>query len=199
MTRTTSSDRFEQGDLNRFDRFADEFGRVPNDAIGDARREILRRRLHFADHALGRGERIRARPLGDSEDQGFLAGQIAVDAIVVRAELDPPDIGNAREGAVGRRLDDDVGELLGVPEAALRFDVELKGRAIVVGRLADRAGGDLDILGAKSGDHLARGHPARRGAARVDPHPHRIVAAAEHLDVADAFDAGQPVADLAEV
>ena len=68
-------DRFEQGDLHRFHRLADELGRVPDDAIGDARREVLRRGLHLADHALGGGERIGARPLGDAEDQRFLARQ----------------------------------------------------------------------------------------------------------------------------
>ena len=78
----------------------------------------------------------------------------------------------------------------GSVKPALRFDVELEGAAAVLGRLADRAGRDLDVLRAQRGDDLARGQVERRGAAGVDPDAHRIVARAEQLDVADAVDAG---------
>jgi hypothetical protein len=65
-------------------------------------------------------------------------------------------------------------------------------RASVIGRLADGAGGDLDVLGSQRLDHFAGGQAERRRAARVDPHAHRIVASAEDLNVAD------PVAVVAE-
>ena len=69
-----------------------------------------------------------------------------------------------------------------------------KALPLVVGRLAERAGGDLDVLRAQRGDDLAGGQVERGGAAGIDPDPHRIVARAEQLHVADAVDPGQPVA-----
>ena len=49
---------------------------------------------------------------------------------------------------------------------------------------------------ADRGHHLGRGHAERGDLVRIEPQPHRIVAGAEHLDVADAVEAQQLVAHL---
>ena len=73
-----------------------------------------------------------------------------------RAELDPSDIGHAYLAAVGIAADDNVRELGRVGQSTLSLDVDLEGVAIGVRRLAQRAGGDLDVLGAKCIDDFAR-------------------------------------------
>ena len=199
ITRTTSSIASRSVSCTARHRFADEFGRVPDDPVFEARGEGLRGIRELGLHAFGGGERIGARTLGDAEDDGVGARQIGVHAIVAGAELDARNVAQASDRA-GRRVgaDDDVGELVGGLEAALSFDVELLRRARVVRRLADDAGGDLDVLAAKRADDLAGRQAERRCTAGIDPDAHRIVAGAENLHVADALDAGQPVADLGQ-
>ena len=63
-------------------------------------------------------------------------------------------------------------------------------------RLVDRAGRDLQVGRAQRGHHVVRGQAARRDLAGVEPDPHRVVARAEHVDVADAVDPRQRVLDV---
>src|SRR3546814_11981807 len=64
-------------------------------------------------------------------------------------------------------------------------------RSLAIGRRADRAAGDLDILRLERGDDFRRGQAPRSRLVGVDPHAHRIKAAAKDLDAADAFEAQQ--------
>src|SRR3546814_19048239 len=68
--------------------------------------------------------------------------------------------------------------------------------ALAIGRRADRAAGDLDILPLERGDDFARGQIAGRRLVGIDPHAHRIEAAAADLDPADAL---EPEPALAQV
>ena len=63
------------------------------------------------------------------------------------------------------------------------------------GRLADLAGGDLHVLLADRVDDVLRRQAAGLELLRVEPDPHAVVAGAEDVDVADAVDAAQLVAD----
>ena len=128
-------------------------------------------------------------PSGDGDP--FI--EIAVAAVIRGAELHPPDIVNAHHAAVGAGFDDDVAEGLGVGEAALGLDVELKGAGDRNRRLVDHASGDLHVLAAKRRDHVASGQIADGELLGVEPDAHRVVARAEDGDVADAVDARQHV------
>ena len=188
-------DRLDQGRLHRLHRGGDIFGRIVGDRIYDAGREVLGRGLDLVQHQFGRVERVRAGLLDDCEGDAALAAERALDAVILAAELDPRHVPHPGERAGGIALDHHIGELGGVGQPALHLDRKLEGRiAVAVGRLPHRASGDLDVLGAQRLDDLAGGEVARRRLVRIDPDPHRIIAAAEHEDAADAFQAQQAVA-----
>ena len=63
-------------------------------------------------------------------------------------------------------------------------------------RLVENAGRDLDVLRLQRIGDVGRGQPERLQAVRVEPDPHRIIAAAEHGDRANAVDAGERIGDF---
>ena len=65
-------------------------------------------------------------------------------------------------------------------------------------RLPDDARGDLDVLLAKRLDDVAGGDVAGRQPRGIEPDAHAVLAQAEEVDVADAFDAPQRIAHLDE-
>ena len=75
-------------------------------------------------------------------------------------------------------------------------DRELEGLAVGHRRLAELAGGDLDVLLGDRVDHVRGGQVAERHLLRVEPDPHAVVALADIGDVADAVEPGQLVAKL---
>ena len=67
-----------------------------------------------------------------------------------------------------------------------------------IGRLADLAGGRLDVLAADRVGHVDGGHVARRQLLRVEPDADAVVALAHDADVGDAVHAQQLVLDVDE-
>ena len=77
-----------------------------------------------------------------------------------------------------------------------RAQGELEGLARRDRLLADRPGGDLDVLVLDGVDDV-RGRQAPRGQlVRVEPEAHAVIALTEHDDVADPLEAEQLVLDL---
>ena len=189
-------DRLDQCVLHRLDRGLDIFGRVVGDRIMEARREIARGGLDLGEHPLGGVQRVRAGLLDDRERDAAASAEIAANAVILAAELDPADVADAGDRARHRiGLDDDIGELGRIGEPALNLDRKLEGRAAAVERrLADGAAGDLYVLRPKRVDDLVGGEVPGGRAIGIDPHAHRIIAAAEHGDSADALKPEQPVA-----
>src|SRR3546814_21113134 len=72
-------------------------------------------------------------------DHGGLAREIGVRGIIVGAEFDARHIGDADLAAVAVGAHDDVAELRGIGEAALRLDIELEGVALRIRRQIGRA------------------------------------------------------------
>ena len=64
------------------------------------------------------------------------------------------------------------------------------------GRGADDAGRGLHVLLADGAHHVARRQVALGDLARIEPHAHRVVAAAPHQHLAHALDARQAVLDV---
>ena len=108
----------------------------------------------------------------------------------------PGDVAQPCDFAVGAALDDDVAELLFGLQAALRVDGELEIEARHARRGTDHAGRRLDVLRPDRAHDVAGRQPALGDLLRIEPDPHRIVAGAEQLHVADALDARQPVLDV---
>ena len=110
-------------------------------------------------------------------------------AVGLGAELDAADVAHPRDLAVVAGLDDDVLELLDVAEPALQLDRVLEVDAGRRRRHADLARRDLLALLLQRRDDVLGVEAARLQLVRIEPDPHRILAGAEHVDVADA---GQP-------
>ncbi len=186
----------EDGLDDLVDRLLDELGRVVDDVVVEARREPLPELLHGALD-LGRGrQRVGAGQLEDAQGRGGAVVEIGVAQIVLGAELDAGDVADARDPAVGIGLDDDVLELAHVLEPAQRLDAELEGAGVGHRQLIEAARRHLDVLALDRVDHVGRGEIELGHPLRVEPDAHRVVARAEHLDVADAVQAGQHVLDL---
>ncbi len=182
--------RFENGLDHGVDRLADELGRIVDDGVLDAGRKALRDPLHRLHDRIGGRERVRAGPLEDRERDRRAAAEIGVRRIVLRGELDRRDVLQPHHRA-GGLLHHDVGELLRIGEPPERLHRDLERARLLDRRLVEHAGGDLDVLRLQRLRHVVRRHAERLQPARIEPDAHRVVAAAEHRDRADAVDAQQ--------
>jgi hypothetical protein len=97
-----------------------------------------------------------SRALHHRDHHGGLVREIGVDAVILRAQFHARHIAHAHLMARGIGADHDIGELLGIGQAALRFHAKLESLALGIGRLAQRAGGHLHVLRAQGGNDLAR-------------------------------------------
>src|SRR5262249_46200311 len=109
---------------------------------------------------------------------------------------DAADVLDAEGAAVGGDLEDDVGELAYLGEAAAGAQGDLDFLPPPHRGLADLPGGDLVVLLADRLDHVGGGQVAGGQFFRVEPDAHAVVALAEQEDVADPRHAEQLVADL---
>ena len=126
-----------------------------------------------------------------------MPSSVQVWSYALGAELDPGHVLEPDDPAVGIGLEDHVAELLGIGEPAQRGHGVLEDLAVGHRRLADLAGGDLDVLLLRSrADDVGRGQVAERHLLGVEPDPHAVVALAEVGDVADALQPGQLVVEL---
>ena len=124
-----------------------------------------------------------------------IAVEIGIRRIVLRGELDARHVLEPDHGA-RRLLDHDVGELVGIGEAPERLHRDLECALLRHRRLIEHAARDLDVLRLQRQHDVARGQAERLQPIGIEPDAHRIVAAAEHGDRADAVDARQRVGDL---
>jgi hypothetical protein len=106
-------------------------------------------------------------------------------AVILGADNGVADILQKHQ-AVGGVLDDDVVELGGTGEPAHHAHRNLEGLLRVRGRLAELAGGNLDVLLDQRVDHVGGGEAASGQAHRVEPDAHGVLALAEDHDVAHA-------------
>jgi hypothetical protein len=134
-TSTTSSDGFEQRVHHRLDRGAHELRRVVGDAV-----------LHAFRHGLGQlvHRRAPASEISSALEPGAWKTPMPTAACCSaasaassrRRRVRAGHVAQARDGAVGAGLDDDVAELLLVLQAALRVDRQLQVDAL--GRPGER-------------------------------------------------------------
>ena len=113
---------FEQRLVDLVDRRADEFRGVERDAVGQVLRKFARQLAHPFLDLVADVERIGARRLKDRKAGRWPAVEREHLAVGLRTELDATDVADAGDRTVAAGLDDHVGELLSVVEAAV--DVE---------------------------------------------------------------------------
>ena len=80
-------------------------------------------------------------------------------------------------------------------QPASKGEVRLEG-AVGNRRARDLAARDLQVLGADRCKHVARSQAEIGDLVGIEPQPHRVVARAEDLDVADAVKPQKLIADL---
>ena len=120
----------------------------------------------------------------------------AVLRVVQRPELDPGDVAQAHQRAVGVLAHDDVAELLGRDEAALRADRVGELLAVGAGSAPTWPAGLTVFCAPDRVLDVADGEPERREHVGLHPDAHRVVGGAEVADVADAADAQERVVDV---
>ena len=121
--------------------------------------------------------------------------EIGVRRIVQAGQFGAPDILDPHH-RVGGLLDDDVAELLGIGQPAERLHRDLERARLVTGGWLRMPEATWMFCACSAWRDVVGGHAERLQAVGVEPDPHRIVAAAEHDDRADALDPGQRVLDL---
>ena len=146
--------------------------------------------------AFGGVERIGARPLEDRQRDRGIVVEIGVRRVVERGELDVGDVLAAAPPRSGVCLTTILPNSAGIGEPAERLHRDLKRARMRHRRLIEHAGGDLDVLPLQRIGDVGCGQAERLQAVRVEPDPHRIIAAAEHGDRADAVDAGERIGDF---
>ena len=194
-------DEHEQAGLDQrlvdlLDRFRDEFGGVERRVVVHVLRKRLRQHRHLLLDRLLDLERVGAGRLEHADAGGRLVVEREHLAVGLRAEFDPADIAHPRDVAAAAGLDDHVLELAGVVEPAADVQRVLERLSCGRRRRADLARGDLLALLLDRGNDVLRHQPAHLQLVRIEPDPHRILAGAEHGDVADAGQPRQLVADV---
>ncbi len=177
-------------------RIGDILRRVVDHGVGDPRGEAFRHRLHGLQHLGRRLQGIGAGALIDQDGHRLLAVEIGIEAVILRAQLDPADIPHMGHPPAGVVLDHDIAELGGIDQPAQGLHADVEGGCRRHRRLAEHAGSDLHIVAAQRIHDVLGGQAARRGLVRIEPDAHGIVARALDLGVADAIDAGDRIGDL---
>jgi hypothetical protein len=162
--------------------------------IVHAGRELPLQALELLDHRVVDVERVRGRQLDDPHADPFDALESQLRRIRFRAELCAADVAHPDERPALTRLENDVVELVRLPEAADSAHAELIHLPGGRRRLSQAAGGDLNVLLPQRVHDVICRDLARRHAVGIEPQPHRVLPLAEDDDVRDAGNALQRVA-----
>ena len=168
------------------DRLAHDDDVVEGEPPLEPGREVALQARHLGHHAVVHLERVGRGQQLDADARGVQAEEAQVRRVGLGAELDAADVAHAHQRAVGAGLHDDVLELVGLGQAAGGADADGEELVDVGRRVADGAGGDLDVLLAQRGHDVAGRDLAGGELLRVEPQPHRVLALAEDDHVADA-------------
>ena len=178
------------------DRFGDEFGGVERGVVFDVLRKRFCKLRHLFLDSLFDLQRIGAGRLEHADAGGRLVVERKNLAVGLGAEFDPADVAHTRDVTAIAGLDDHVLELAGVVQPPADVQRILERLPFRSRRRADLPGGDLLALLLDRRDDVLRHQVARLQLVRIEPDPHRILAGAEHRDVADAGQTRQLVADI---
>ena len=119
-------DRFEKRVDDLIDGLLNEFGRIVDDRIIDAGRKLPLQLDHGGLDQLGGREGVGAGLLKDDDGRRGVFVEIGVDRIILRADLHARHVPQPHL-PIGVRAQHDVGELLGLRQAAERAHGKLEG------------------------------------------------------------------------
>ncbi len=119
-----------------------------------------------------------------------------ISRVTLGAQFNPTHVAHPYQAAVGRRAQDEILEVFWRRQPSGGVDAHLVGLPAVGRGMADRAGGDLDVLLGQGVDDVLGVQIVVGETLRVDPQAHRVLALAEDDYVADARNALEIVADV---
>ena len=190
-------ERFAERQQHVVHRRRDEARRVVVHRVFDALGKALRQFLHLDFDALLQLQRVRSGTLKHGHHDARLVAEEGGRRILQRPEFDPRDIAQAHDRSVhGVGAHHDVAEFVRVGEAADGVHLHFERRAFRRRRLADLAGGDLDVLLRNGVLHVDGGDAEIGEPVGIEPNSHRIAPLAENLNVADSGEAFQRVDHL---
>ena len=136
-------------------------------------------------HRLGGAERVRGRRQLHADGRNRLAVDARRSRVILAADFDARHIAQPHHRTVGIGAQHDGAELLDGRQLAGRPRWWRKSAATRARQIAQRAGGDLRILGLDRGRDIGRSQLVADQLGRIDPDPHRAFGA-EQLGLADA-------------
>ena len=166
--------------------FRDRARGVQRDDVIHVLREAL---LHLRHQLLDAGgciDCVRARQLVGGNDGAGFSIKAAGDAVVLGTQFDSSHIADPHDSAVGRLAHHDLSEFFRRHKTALRQNRVREFLALGGGlapRLSRRVHG---VLRLNSADDFRDGNAELGQLVGLHPQPHRVLAGAEHLNVADA-------------
>ena len=187
--------RFEQGGDDLANRFRDDPCGVVRQLDFQAGRVARGQALERGGDAGVDRQGVGGRQLRDAEAEGIAAVVAKRRRVAFRAELRTPDILEAHQSPAARPLQDDVGELVGLGEAADGADADLIGLAGPGRRGADLSRGHLHVLLAQRLHDFVGGNVPAGETIRIEPQPHGVLAIAEDLHARHSGDALDLVLD----
>ena len=110
--------------------------------------------------------------------------------------FDTCNIAQTRDRAVVPAFDDDVFKFIRGFEATANIDRQLELHTGIIGRTADDARSNLNVLALNGGDHLARGQIAFGNFVGVEPHPHRVITRTKQPNLTNTANTRQTVAHM---
>ncbi len=167
-------DGLQQRDGDGLERGAHEDRGVVGDPILNAVGELSLKSVHCRAHRARHIQRVRARALDDLYPHRRLAIEQAAPRVGIGPHRDAGDIPQASYLAVGARLHDDLAELLLARQSAQSVDRDLERRR-GIRLLTNRTSGNLYVLLADGGNHVARDQPTSSDLGGFEPDPHRIL------------------------
>ena len=159
-------------------------------------REALLHLSHQLADARGRLHRIRSGQLIHGDDRAGLSVQTADDAVVLRAQFDARHVLHPHHAAVRRFAHARSARILPATSAGLARDGVGKFLSLGRGLAAHLPGRIHGVLRLDGADDLGNGDAQFRQLVRLDPQPHRVLARAEYLHVADARHARKWIVEI---
>ena len=182
--------------MHRVDRLLDELGRVVDDVVFEPLRKPLGRLRHGLADVLGGGERVRARALEHRDRDRRIEVEIGVRRIVQRRPARRAPTSLSRTTALAVCLTTMLANCSGSASRPSVCTAIWNAPGLSTGGWLRMPEATWMFWPCSASGDVVRGHAERLQAVGIEPDPHRIVAAAEHDDRADAVDAGQRVLDL---
>ncbi len=181
---------------HRLDGAAHEDGRVVDDLVVHAFREVAFQLGHACAHRVGDLDGVRPRALEYRNRHRGLVVQQRTQRVLAGAQFDTSDVPQAGDRAVFAGANDDVLEFLFGDQTTLGVDRQLEVCRARCRRRAQRTCGDLAVLFANRVDHVRCGEVARGDLLRVEPDAQGVIAHAEQLHITNAIQPRQLVLDV---